>query len=339
MRFTAHAPNHAANNTNGGIEHIWDLTSITFFAVNIVFCGFNVIVVSYLTRCSRRAFLPFLIYSSFCVAANVLAFPHVIFMTYYINEISKSSFYAVYVLGFFADVSYCAASYQLLYIYLERLLRMHYPFRFRLLPKASHQILFSCLNVVIVVGANAGVIFFITHSYTEKSHDTEIVLEDDQFAEKYPIYHYLDILDAVASVLVPAAGICLLARINNSKLAAMRAFNRSSGCWNIRGGGIVSMEAWIHKEVRLCTSMALLHIFLFLPDAILGIVYNTSNSSFGSSKAYNITEMVIRTIQLASMSAHTAVFLAFCPAYRQAIIRAIDYARLRMSRVFERQDN
>lgn len=326
MRFAAilniQLANAGGNSTQPEFAEIWNFVTLALFSNNFLFCGLNVIVVSYLTFVSRRAYLPFLQFCTFCVLANILSFPHIIFMTFYLYDIDVAGFYAIYTAGYFADVCYSAASYQLLYIYLERFLRMHYPFRFRLRPTACQQVLASCASVVVAACSSVSILFYIAKNSAHDKEYTKIVMEDQQFSEKYPVYGYLVVMDAVVSVIVPAVGIIVLAKINTSKLAAITLFNQSSGCWNARFGKVMSLEAWIHKEVRLCTAMAMLHIFLFLPDAILGITYNTNRRNLSSSKAYQIAGIVVRVVQLLSMAAHTAVFLAFCPAYRAAVVKA-----------------
>lgn len=321
--------NASSNSTPSSDEfsQIWNIITLTLYSSNVLTCGFNTVVVSYLTYVSRRAFLPFLLYCAFNFVANILAFPDTVYMAYFPTKINKVVFFSIYVTGYIADVLYGAASYQLLYIYLERFLRMHYPFRFRFLPTAWQQILASLVNITIVALSNAGIIYFMVKGYSDEPKNNQVIEDNWTFSQKYPVYRSLNILGDVVTFLVPAVGICVLAKINTQKLAAVAIFNQTAGCWNRRFGRIMSMEAWIHKEVRLCTSLAMLHVFIFVPSAVVTIAYNAEKTDLSVSEAYDITTTVIRVVQLAGISAHTAVFVAFCPAYRQAVFNALQAIR------------
>lgn len=301
-------------------SRVWNLVTLSLLCSSAVFCGINVVVVSYLTHKSRRAFLPFLLYCFFCLTSIIFVLPHAVYVTFFADDITETVFTVIIGGTYFTNVLYSAASFQLLYVYLERCLRMHYPFRLLNLPTACHQILAACFNLLIMAPSNSSVIYFVLKSYAKKT-GTGLIQNNWQFSQEYPTFRVLTITSDVVATLVPAVAICVLARINTVKLGAVANFNQTAGCWNQRFGKIMSMEAWIHKEVRLCTALALLHVFIFVPNGIAGIVSNTTNIDLSVYPAFNVALIVIRAIQLVGISAHTAVFVAFCPAYRRVVVK------------------
>lgn len=318
LRYLAY---QSANNTTNAEVHTtaWEATAVAFICANVLFTGFDVAVVSYLSITNRIACLPYLHYSALCLFTNILVLPFEIIRFYFVpdHEAIKYS----YVVRLFGDICYDAAALQLLYIYFERFLKMHYPFRFRSLATVRQQNLAVLVNVVIGVIGNMFIIFLIVEMYNGNIDFVQLVGDQWPIAQKYPAYRILFIVGNIVNPFLPALGTTILVWMNNRKLASLANFSRIDGCWDLRNNSLMSIRAWIHEEVRLCTSLALLHTFQFVPVSLFTIIYYEENFDFFHSQAYTITMTVIGALELPAFSLHVPIFIAFCPGYRQFVFK------------------
>lgn len=193
---------------------------------------------------------------------------------------------------------------------------MHYPCRFRASPTARQQNLALVVNILIGIVGSSFRVFLVKQAYEKEVANAG---DDWVFAHEHPTYLILLMMEYIINPFIPASGIVVLAAMNSRKLAAVANFDRNGGCWNLRLGKLMSIQAWIHKELRLCTSMALVHIFQFVPNAVLSILYYEGHFDFFQHPAYSITWGIITTIQQAGFSVHILIYIAFCPSYRQAV--------------------
>lgn len=318
LRYLAY---QSANNATTAHAHTaaMEATGVAFLCANVLFTGLDVAVVSYLSISNRIACLPYLHYSALCLFASILVLPFETVRFYFVpeHEAIKYSF----LMRLFGDICYDAAALQLLYIYFERFLKMHYPFKFRSLATVRQQNLAVLVDIVIGLIGNMFIIFLIVQMYNGDLNYVQMVgMPGWGCYRDYIAYRIFFIVGNIINPLLPAAGTIVLAWMNSRKLTSVANFRRSDGCWSLGHNSFMSIQAWIHEEVRLCTSLALLHTFQFVPICIFTLIYYEENFDFFHTKAYTITMTIIEVLQLPAFSLHVPIFIAFCPGYRQAVV-------------------